>query len=452
MPSQPQKPKTKDPRQMELRSNKKQWSAEVSNLIAKIIAFKRSVNGRGDARFNLPPSNIKDPLPTEVSSTLQQLTSEFGKIVSDAEGIIAAQQQYSATRRKRQPKKPKPATPRSPTAPAQEAPQVAPAPVEDNPLARIGALDVAMEKIASNKLTRFWQYITSVFSRKEYNRQRLGMLSLSADLYYNLLDFENDVLKLNEKTTPAMINKFQNMRNTNIALKKLFDGIAALLVQKAKQEGVAVPVPEKTTDQSSPQTSEQQIDSNGDESPAEMYVDQIQHNLEKLKGKVKDKTINELLGMINAFNNEEDPHTKNIWLDQIKEEYTNIQQQLKNGDKTASVKLAHNAITRFLRRQLIKAAPHDKTAAPRLRAAELADETKKTVKRLMDVLEKDLSVDEVSILLSQIDKHMFEITQSVSIINVLYKERFSKERNESDKDLDMALRRKVRKDLFQGIL
>jgi len=414
-------------------------------LISKIIEFKRGLNGRGSAKVGIEPSRIQDALPDSVNSTLQQLTAEFGKVVSDAEAIIAAQQNYSTTRRKRQPKKPKPSQPQAPTPQANEAQPAAPAPAEANPLARLGSFDADIEKIASNRLTRFWQYLTSVFSRKEYNRQRLGMLSLSADLYYNLLDFENDVLKISEKTIPSMINKFQNMRNTLIALKKLFENVAKQLTDSAKQEGVAPPIQRTKNRNVVPK-------SNEDDDLGSIHIDQIQHNVEKHRDKINPKDLNEITMMINAYENETDQHAKSIWLDQIKEEYKNIQQSIQSGNKTANVKIAHNAITRFLRKQLVKAMPSDKTAAPRLRAAELADSTKKIVKRLMNVLEKDLSVDEISLLLSQIDKSIYEISQTVAIINVLYKEKFSKENNESDKDLNVALRRKVRRDLFQGIL
>src|ERR1700733_9240950 len=141
MPAPQQKNRSKDPRQLALRNLKKQWSAETSALISKIIEFKRGLNGRGSAKVGIEPSRIQDALPDSVNSTLQQLTAEFGKVVSDAEAIIAAQQNYSTTRRKRQPKKPKPSQPQAPTPQANEAQPAAPAPAEANPLARLGSFD-----------------------------------------------------------------------------------------------------------------------------------------------------------------------------------------------------------------------------------------------------------------------------------------------------------------------
>lgn len=464
MPIQ-QKNKTRDPRAEALKAIKKNWSAQVSTLISRLIEYKKSINGRGSTKIGIQPSRLKDPLPEAVSATLQQLASDFQKIVSDAEGIISAQQNYSATRRKRQPKQPK--APQQPGATAPPAAPTAPeAPTEANPLARLGSFDAEIEKLASNRLTRFWQYLSSVFSRKEYNSQRLGMLSLSADLFYNFLDFENAVLRLGEKNIPSTINKFQNMRNTFIALRKLFENVAKDLAEKAKQEGVVAPVPQQQTEQ--PVTQEQPSEEKeevinldegdeDDEDPNSIYLDQIKHNINNAKGKglVKPKDIAEISGMISSYQNESDERTKELWLHQIKEEYSNLVEMMKNKQANALndkiVKVSHNALTRFLRKQLVKAIPFDKTAAPRLRGAELAAEAKKTIKRLMDVLEKDLSVDEVSILLGEIEKQIAEMGQVVSILNVLYKERFSRG-NEGSKDLDFALRRKVRRDLLNGIL
>src|ERR1019366_1207591 len=102
---QPANNKPKDPKQMMLRQHKREWSDATSALIANIIAFKRGLNGRGDAKVGLPPSNIKEPLPGEIGSFLNQLTTEFQKIVADAEGIISEQEQYAHKKRQPKPKK-----------------------------------------------------------------------------------------------------------------------------------------------------------------------------------------------------------------------------------------------------------------------------------------------------------------------------------------------------------
>jgi len=516
---QPSKPnRAKDPKAEAVKASKKNWSKEVSDLIAKLIAFKRAVNGRGDARYSLPPSRLKDPLPSEVGSTLQQLAGEFQKMVSDAEGIIASQQNYSATRRKRQPKKPK-VPQQNVQAPA---PAEAPAAPEANPLASLSSFNTEIEKLASNRLTRFWQYLTSVFSRKEYNRERLGMLSLSAKLFYDILDFENDILKLNKNSIPGMMNKFQNMKNTYLALEKQFLNVSKLLATTAKKEGVAVPtvddtkidiksikmelnklvqqyqaeqnphnkkslydkiqekhrelkllenvensLVEKTVGappkqqkpkQQKPEVINLDESSGNSDDPNSTYLEQVKFNVNKInnKGLLEPKDLKEIAHMINSYENDDDNGRKDLWMKQIREEFNNLMQLIKN--KKADiindnmVKVSHNALTRFLRRQLVKAKPYDETAAPRLQAADMAVNMKKTDKRLMDVLQKDLAVEEVSKSLGEIKNQIIDVSDVVAVLSILYKEKFSGEAHESDKDLNVALRRRVRRDLLQGMM
>lgn len=90
----------KDPVQKKLRDNKKQWSKDTSTLIAQLIAFKRGLNGRGDPKAGIPPSNIKDPLPKEVESYLNQMFIRFQDITQRADKIINEQEEYSKNRKK----------------------------------------------------------------------------------------------------------------------------------------------------------------------------------------------------------------------------------------------------------------------------------------------------------------------------------------------------------------
>lgn len=91
-----------DPIQEKLRQNKASWNADMSSLIAKLIAFKRGLNGRGDAKAGLPPSSIKDPVPSEVGNYLNELANQYLSVVSGANSIIGEQAHYSTNRKKSQ--------------------------------------------------------------------------------------------------------------------------------------------------------------------------------------------------------------------------------------------------------------------------------------------------------------------------------------------------------------
>jgi hypothetical protein len=110
--------KSTDPVQQALRDHKKRWNAAAKEFIKRLIAFKKSVNGRGDPAYNLPTSNIKDPLPGEVATFLNEITSNFQQLAEEAAQIEQEQSLYSQNRRK--PNEEKPAV-----APPAEAPKAA---------------------------------------------------------------------------------------------------------------------------------------------------------------------------------------------------------------------------------------------------------------------------------------------------------------------------------------
>lgn len=95
------KPST-DPNQNALRKSKDDWNHAASLFISKVIAFKRAMNGRGDAHFGLPTGKIQDPLPSQVTSFLSTLSSDFEHLASEALKIEEEQKHYSETRRKKQ--------------------------------------------------------------------------------------------------------------------------------------------------------------------------------------------------------------------------------------------------------------------------------------------------------------------------------------------------------------
>lgn len=92
--------RSSDPAQEHLREVKQIWNKSTTDLIAKLIAFKRGLNGRGDPRVGLPPSNIREPLPSQVGSYLNQIATEYTSLIDGAEKIIQEQENYSKIRKK----------------------------------------------------------------------------------------------------------------------------------------------------------------------------------------------------------------------------------------------------------------------------------------------------------------------------------------------------------------
>lgn len=94
------KARSTDPKQQSLRDLKKQWQKEMKVFIAQNIALKRGISGVGDERAGLPSSNIKDPLPNEVSIYIEEMVTRFNNLVNVAKQIVQEQDLYSKTRKK----------------------------------------------------------------------------------------------------------------------------------------------------------------------------------------------------------------------------------------------------------------------------------------------------------------------------------------------------------------
>lgn len=93
---------TKDPKLKRLRKDKDQWNSKVQLLIAKLIAFKRGLNGSGDQDAHLPEINIQSAFPLEYSVYLDSIADDYKNIVDGAQSIIDYQDTASRKSRRRQ--------------------------------------------------------------------------------------------------------------------------------------------------------------------------------------------------------------------------------------------------------------------------------------------------------------------------------------------------------------
>lgn len=85
----------KDPDQEQLRQHKDEWNDVASLLIAKLIAFKRGLNGVGDPVADIPESKITEPLPPELEIYLQSIVNDYQDLVVGGKSIIDEQKRYS---------------------------------------------------------------------------------------------------------------------------------------------------------------------------------------------------------------------------------------------------------------------------------------------------------------------------------------------------------------------
>ena len=503
MPDAPGKPK--DSAQTRLRAHKRQWNAAYKDVSQKLKAFKNGLNGKGDTKYSLPPSDIKFPLPNEIGSFLDGVAGEFQALLTDAHSIFQEQETYSRTRRKRKPKAPNAPTPSEPSAAPQAASPSPPDQVE-NTLSRLGAKHNAMlEAYGSNKLTRFWQYLKSPFSRKPFNKQRIGLLSLCSDLYYSLLDFENEILSLKMNSIPKSLSEYQASRSTFDAIKSSIEKLAVAMEKKEQVQNEAAPTaPVAAPSVPAPSPSIKEIAPAPHSSPApsvrtpETDVKKILDHIHVIYDtQLANRTVMQINSLIQQYKKEPDEHVKAMLKDRINESYLHMMKSITNDiqkkygpatirnpqdiinlveknrqpHKDASfneqmIKEAHSGLTRFLKRQLVKARSYDKTAGHRLEIAETIQEIKKLIQKMMNSLESGLDPEALQGFLEALDENMRSINKTLSILITLYEQEFYKnekvkshklrKKDEEEPDLDQftdyLMRRKVRRDMSKGIM
>jgi hypothetical protein len=480
--------RSKDQNQQQLRDKKQHWNASYKDFSQRLKAFKDGLNGRGNTKLGLPPSNIKEPLPTEIGSFLNQLASEFQSIVGEAGNIITEQQQYARTRRRKNPK----TAPQAVQAPIQQQPTQ-----ETNPLAILGSQKLLFKE--AGKLGRLWQYITSVFSSKKFNKQRVGLLRQAADLYYSLLDFENEILAFGINNIPNVVSTHKKVKYNLATFSGTFEGVVEMIAKSGEAKVVAKEKPAE----------EHYYQEGEEDKPAEQNAEiepstfaQIEHDKHLLfnSNLAKDAII-ELNKLMMEYKREPDPQTKSMWLDRVvdfhdqlvrsliaeaKKKYganTNIKsvQDIVNLIKKSTkstmaetvsdyiIKTSHNKFTRYLKRKLVELAPGSRTATVRLETLDIVEEMKNLVKKMMDILqgvsiEGSTSLGELKTHLAAMEEDMLRIKKPLHILNVFFmKDFFSKNEKtkqnkgkkpdltEDEAMMDYVLKRKLKRELSEDL-
>lgn len=144
--------KSKDPKQEQIREAKDHWNKEVSTLIENLIHFKKMMNGY-PSKFYQQRSKIINPLPIEPSKILSIISSDFSRIVENANSIGTYQKSYS---------------------------------------------DSKQIKQASSKVSRFFSYLRGPFfgssSEAQKRRDRIALLKYASDIYSSLKKLNSEIL------------------------------------------------------------------------------------------------------------------------------------------------------------------------------------------------------------------------------------------------------------------
>lgn len=457
-----QRSRSEDPLQEHLRQRKSEWNAECSAFIARInkfkpylIAFKRGLNGRGDAKAGLPVSNIKDPLPSEVVSFLGGLGSEFNDLAStfadltaEAGGIAQEQAQYSAKRRH-----------------------------GGNPQQR-RANEEFQGLIAegSNPITRFWAHLSSIFSSKENKNLRLTMLSMTHKLFRNLIDLEDIVLERGTQNIPKVLNAYFLVSNNVNALFmslesfKKASGLAQLPEPAPQKEN-------KTLDTPAPEV--QKVE---EEKPvaANASLETIANNIKLMKKALglSSDDYSTLANLFSSLRKEKNANKRDLIQDRIfdvyKEVFDKVKKQVeeKSGHNLPSdisldnliiinknafsleeeLEKFANPIGRFFNSLKHQFGKKDLTSASRLEIHQLIRGAKKASDKLMNLLErKNVDVNEVINAVKEVNEIVSQMSEPIKILSALHKDKYySKDHKHRDVTMDPINRlytRKLRRDV-----
>lgn len=470
---------SQDPKQEALRAHKDTWNKACSEFIARInkfkpelISFKRGLNGRGDPNAGIPASNIKDPLPNEIKSSLsdiarefQSLATTFDQIISSADSIIQEQSNYSQTRRK---------------------------PKISN--SQFSYQEILMVE-ASNPLSRLWASFKSFFSSKEGKAYRISMLKLSQKIYYDLISLEEELLKKNVDNIETIVRKHMVLSNNISILEKnliyLMDQVGETgseLPNESETQDIDSNAPnsekgsnntdvedsiknivnndlnsDKTPSSDLPPVSRISVNPINPNKPSEEDVNkmrQIVSNFMKSKVGFNYANARAFFALIQSYKAEPDPIKKESLAADIYRNFQKINKKFielanKEANINALLTKEANPISRFINKVKHQYGFTDEYSADRLSMYEKAHSLRKIINKVMDILEKsDVDFIPLKNYMTEAKDIVESMKDPLRTLKALHNRKLyeSKEKIKGHVDptlqyLNMDLRRELRKNL-----
>lgn len=441
--------KSQDSAQEHLRASKESWNKQVSAWIAALnalkphlISFKRGLNGRGDPKAGLPISSIKDPMPAQivgylgnVHSEFNELASIFAKLVDEAGNIMQEQAQYSAHRRKSQPRRPG-------TSPGRSQIQTAHNHQIDNLIIAEG----------SNPISRFWSHLSSLLSSDVNKRSRLSMLEMARKLFRNLIELEDKILSKGMDNIPQVLTNYLLVMNNFQVLNTAFKAIAPTKKPEDNEptETVTTTTPavkpilpqpvSNTLEPSTEVTVPTQISSENDLDIKDIVSKLRDDDLpsEVLKKNVVFMTtvgltaqdVRPFFEAFHAERKEPNERKKEVMQDQMHAIYQDLLDQLSKLHKKAVTdselqKLASNYLTRLFKKYRLQSNLSNASSATRMEAYQFIRNAKIHTNTIMDLLEnKDIDFDKLIGQLIELNIILKQMRKPLDLLNLLYEGKY----------------------------
>ncbi len=447
--------RAKDPAQEKVRSQKDVWNKACSEFISRLIAFKRGLNGRGDARYSIPPSKITEAVPVEVGSLLNELASNFSRLVDSADSITNFQNEYINLRLERL--------------------------KTNNPNNIKASSEYMLISESSNKLTRFLSHLKGRFSFGPLKTERLSMLSIAANIKQDCLDFQNQIVSKGRK---SVVEASTFLHKIQIQLKSLNEYSNSIIKHLDKS-------PQKDENEED-KTDQELVELNSDASRVKFIINDLVFSLKlpEIEGLYNRFEAKKILASIKSFERENDLskkefyfseldilykkylrnyserfldlatkkgfNLKNYDLSSFRSIYENYEKLLESKEELAFqdeekiasesdvVKLAHSRVSRWLKNKLLKLNPSNATSSIRSNIFESSESFKETLNVLMDMLEKNIDADLLKSSLEKLNDKFSKIEELFSTLDGLSSIEELKDPALVDKLQDLMKKRKLR--------
>lgn len=463
-----------DPIQEKLRQEKDSWNKDVSAFIDDVKHFKKLMNGYA-SKFHTDKSKISDPMPADPVTIISALVGDFNELSQRSSKIISYQLEYSKNRKKKQSVDPGTA----------------------NKSADISLANANLASYGSNVVSRFFtRLLNPSFGDSEKSRikrYRMTMLTscvnisnnleklsrvvaqsspesifVSSQIITKIVDEFNFMNKGLETFMHNVKNNTDNPKGTDNAEPKGSINHGSLNEPNLTDKAVDILLENKDDERAKVKTkgkAKTEVTSNI-VLAAEKAISDYRHNIGNFLDLDFDfKKLNSLV--MSFVNSDMDIKNKiakelliayNQLLLDINSRYKISGSSLKelfeiiNKTNKSDIEIvAQSLISKYFGKLRHQMSLFDKTSAIRLDIYKAAGDAKKIINKIMDILEKDMNINELALLFSKVSELLYTITQYQLALNSTVKGKsFNKpfmnlldNKTIFDHDLDLSEKQKI---------
>lgn len=456
-----------DPVQEQLRQEKDSWNKDVSAFIDDVKHFKKLINGYA-SKFHSDKSKINDPIPSDPATIIGSLANDFNELSQRCSKIISYQLEYSKNRKKKQLK------------------------ITEPGYVKAEMQHVNLTSYASNTISRFFARILNPsFGNSEKHRikrYRMTMLTSCVHISDNLEKLSRTIAQSSPESifvSSQILNKiidefnfinkgfetFINSKDNKVKLNTDSDKPKSESDKSVINLDNTEVVNEREIDETEVKNNKKEIKKekiskdkevvNKDIIAADQAVIDYRNNIANFL----DFDLKKLNSLVISFVNS-DMNIKNKIAKELLIAYNQLLLDINSRNKTSGNSLkeifeiinksdlqvvAQSLMSKYFGKLQHQMSFFDKTSAIRLDIYNSAEEAKKIVNKIMDLLEKDMNVNELALHFANISELLYNIMQYQSALNSTVKgKNFNKpfmnlldNRSIFDHDLDLSEKQKI---------